>query len=186
MFFLSPFVVGDGEVRTLKMKLDHATGSVTAFSDTETSPHVTATVAPVAAAPLPVHDLAAVRARCTRRVDRFDGYSDQPFMAFGPRWGSLRSVEYGDGEALVTTEMPAEFAGELADLWLHPALLDVATGSAQALIPGFDQDDMFFVPFSYGRVVSRRPLPASAVSHVRLRTPSTPDLAVFDIAIMDE
>ena len=106
VFFLSPFVVGDGEVRTLKVKLDRATDSVTVFSDTETSPHVTATAALVDPEPVPVHDLAAVRARCTRRVERFDGYSDQPFMDFGPRWGSLRSIEYGDGEALVTTEMP--------------------------------------------------------------------------------
>jgi thioesterase domain-containing protein/acyl carrier protein len=107
-------------------------------------------------------------------------------MDFGPRWGSLRSVEYGDGEALVTTTMPAEFHDELLDLWLHPALLDVATGSAQALIPGFAPDAMFYVPFSYGRVVSRCPLPATAVSHVRLASVSAHDLAVFDIVIMDE
>ena len=37
------------------------------------------------------------------RVEDFDGYSGQQFMDFGPRWGSLRRVEYGDGEALVTT-----------------------------------------------------------------------------------
>ena len=170
MFFLSPFVVGEGEVRTLKLKLDRTTGTVTVFSDTETSPHVTATVVPVDPEPAPVHDLAAVRARCTQRVERFDGYSQQPFMEFGPRWGSLRSIEYGDGEALVTTEMPPEFASELDDLWLHPALMDVATGSAQALIPGFAPEDMFYVPFSYARVLSRGPLPATAVSHVRLRS----------------
>jgi acyl transferase domain-containing protein len=188
VFFLSPFVVGDGEVRTLKLKLDRATGSVTMFSDTETAPHVTATAtaSPDAGEPPPRHDIAAVRARCGQRVERFDGYSDQPFMAFGPRWGSLRSIEYGDGEALVTTQMPAGFAGELDALWLHPALMDVATGSAQALIPGFDQAATFYVPFSYGRVVSRRPLPATALSHVRLRRASANELAVFDITITDE
>jgi acyl transferase domain-containing protein/thioesterase domain-containing protein/acyl carrier protein len=186
VFFLAPFVVGDGEVRTLKVKLDRATDSVTVFSDTETSPHVTATAVAVDPEPRPVHDIAAIRARCTRRVERYDGYSDQPFMAFGPRWGSLRSIEYGDDEALVTTVMPVRFAGELADLWLHPALMDIATGSAQALIPGFAQTEMFYVPFSYGRVLSRRPLPAHAVSHVRLRTASANDLAVFDITICDE
>ncbi len=186
VFFLSPFVVGDGEVRTLKVKLDRATDSVTVFSDTETSPHVTATAALVDIEPAPVHDLTAVRARCTRRVERFHGYSHQPFMDFGPRWGSLRSIEYGDGEAVVTTEMPAPFVAELGDLWLHPALMDILTGSAQELIPGFTQDEMFYVPFSYGRVLSRRPLPARAVSHVRLRTATANDLATFDITITDE
>jgi len=186
VFFLSPFVVGDGEVRTLKVKLDRATDGVTIFSDTETSPHVTATAALVDPEPVPVHDIAAARARCTRRLEQFAGYSDQPFMAFGPRWGSLRSIEYGDGEAVVATEMPTRFVGELADLWLHPALMDILTGSAQELIPGFAQDEMFYVPFSYGRVLSRRPLPARALSHVRLRTASANDLAVFDITITDE
>ena len=37
VFFLSPFVVGDGEVRTLKVKLDRATDSVIIFSDTESA-----------------------------------------------------------------------------------------------------------------------------------------------------
>jgi acyl transferase domain-containing protein/thioesterase domain-containing protein len=185
LFFLSPFVVGDGEVRTLKLKLDRASGGVTIFSDTETSPHVTATATPVELDPAPAHDIDAIRSRCALRVERFDGYSDQPFMAFGPRWGSLRSVEYGDGEALVTTVMPTEFAAELDQLWLHPALLDVATGSAQALIEGFEQATMFYVPFSYGRVLSRRPLPPTALCHVRLRSASANDLAVFDITITD-
>ncbi|MEO8693215.1 MAG: SDR family NAD(P)-dependent oxidoreductase [Acidimicrobiales bacterium] len=186
VFFVSPFVVRDGEVRTLKVKHDRATASVSVFSDTETAPHVTATASTILDEASPHHDLMAIRARCTRRIDRFDGYSEQPFMAFGPRWASLASIEYGDGEALVTTIMPAEFTDELTQLWLHPALLDVATGSAQQLIPGFAQADMFYVPFSYGRVVSRRPLPTTAVSHVRLRTASAHDLAVFDITITDE
>ena len=60
-----------------------------------------------------------------------------------------------------------------------------STGSAQALIPEFDQATMFYVPFSYGRVLSRRPLPATALSHVRLRSASANDLAVFDITITD-
>ncbi|MET0460458.1 MAG: thioesterase domain-containing protein, partial [Ilumatobacteraceae bacterium] len=186
LYFLSPFVVGPGEVRTLKVKYDRNASTVLVFSDVEASPHVTATVAPVDVEPdaAPRVDVAAVRARCPR-VERFDGYSDQPFMEFGPRWGCLRSVEYGDGEALVTTVVPDEFVPELASMWLHPAVLDVATGSAQALIPGFAPTEMFYVPFSYGRVLARGPVPANAVSHVRLRAASAHDLAVFDITIVD-
>ena len=37
-----------------------------------------------------------------------------------------------------------------------------------------------------GRVLARRPLPQTAVSHVRLRETSVQDLAVFDISICDE
>lgn len=186
VFFLSPFVVADGEVRTLKVKLDRVAGAATVFSDTETAPHVTATAVLVDDTPGPVLDLDAVRDRCRVRTERYAGYSDQPFVEFGPRWGSLRQVDVGDGEALVELIFPERFADELAELWLHPALMDIATGSAQELIPGFDQRSTFFVPFSYGRVRSRRPLPAHAFSHVRLRSASGTDVAVFDVSIVDE
>ena len=40
-------------------------------------------------------------------------------------------------------------------------MLDMATGAAQKLIPGFAGDDDFYVPFSYGRVLVTRPVPAN-------------------------
>ena len=100
MFFLSPFVVGDGEVRTLKLKLDRRPAPSTVFSDTETAPHVTATVVPVDPEPAPVHDLERgagplhAAGRALRRL-----LAINRSWTFGPRWGSLRSIEYGDGEA---------------------------------------------------------------------------------------
>ncbi len=51
--------------------------------------------------------------------------------------------------------LPEEFASDLESFSLHPALLDMATGGAQQLIPGFQQDKTFFVPFSYGRLLFR-------------------------------
>ena len=185
VFFLSPFQVGTGEVRTLSVKRS-ADGDVVVFSDTESSPHVVASavcIDPVAVAPV---DIAAIRARCGHRVEHFDGYSAQAFMEFGSRWGNLRTIEYGDAEALITTVMAQAYHHELATLWLHPALLDMATGSAQALIPGFDAGGTFYVPLSYGRVVAQRPLPAHAVSHVRLRPGSGGDVAVFDVTIYND
>lgn len=184
VFFLSPFQVGEGEVRTLHVKVSRSSGAVVAWSDAEVSPHVTALVAAAEPDDAPRVDLAAVRARCTERVDTFAGFSDQRFMDFGPRWGNLRRVEYGRGEALVTTVLPAEYADEPDTLWLHPAVLDMATGSAQALVAGFTADD-FYVPFSYGRVVVRGPVPVEAVSHVRLRPSSAGDGAAVDVAVFD-
>ncbi|MEO5899201.1 MAG: SDR family NAD(P)-dependent oxidoreductase, partial [Ilumatobacteraceae bacterium] len=185
IIFLAPFVVTQGEARRLTVKLDRSSGQVIVFGVNEQDPNVTGWAKEIGSVPSVVIDLDAVRARCRARVELFDGYSDQPFLAFGPRWGVLRSVEYGDGEAVVTTSVPAEFVPELDTLWLHPAVVDMATGSAQALIPGFDQGDSFFVPLSYGRVVSRRPIPAEAVSVVRLHRTMSADIAVFDVSICD-
>src|SRR5205085_9932699 len=83
-------------------------------------------------------------------------------------------------------QLPAEFTSDLAHYPLHPALLDLATGGAQAIIPGFDPQAMFYVPFSYGRVLVRRPMPAQIYSHVRLREDGGKDSAVFDATLVDE
>ena len=186
VFFMSPFVVARNEVRTLHVSLDRATSAVVLFSDSEEAPHVTGVVRPAPNDDAAQHcDLVALRARCPRVVET-DGYSDQPFMDFGGRWGNLRQVAYGDGEALITTVMPERYVAELNTFELHPAVLDMATGSAQALIPSFSQLESFYVPFGYGRLVVRAPLPATAYSHVRLHSSTVADVAVFDITICDE
>ena len=107
-------------------------------------------------------------------------------MDFGPRWANVARIGHGEAEAVVELVLPDAFAGDLASYPLHPALLDMATGCAQALIPGFDPSRDFFVPFSYGRVLARRPLPTRLVSHVRYRASSTRDTAIFDVTLLDE
>ena len=185
VFFLAPFAVATGEERVLHVKAEHDNASITVFSDAESLPHATARIGSAPAGARPQVDLADVRARCTERSERFDGYSRQAFMQFGPRWGNLQQIDYGTAEALVSVALPARFAQEPATLWLHPALLDMATGGAQALVPGFSETDTFYVPFSYERVSVHAPLPSPAYSHVRLRETSVRDLAVFDISICD-
>ena len=187
VFFLTPFDVGVNETRELHLAME-ADGSVSIASGDGLVTHATAVahmLDPDVDRPVPL-DIAAIEARCDRRIDHFDGYSDQPFMEFGPRWGNLRRVSYGDGEAVVETLIPEAFRAETADLWLHPGVLDIAIGSAQALIPGFDQTTSFFVPLSYGEVISHAPIPAAARTHIRLREGGGGGLAVFDATICDE
>ncbi|MEO5724470.1 MAG: SDR family NAD(P)-dependent oxidoreductase, partial [Ilumatobacteraceae bacterium] len=106
--FLTPFAVGPDETRVLHVKLQRCSGAVVVYSDLEATPHVTArvigsadVVAGAAQSP-PIHDLSAARLACDVRHEEFNGYSKQEFMDFGPRWGSLRRVDYGTNEALVT------------------------------------------------------------------------------------
>src|SRR5262249_38782678 len=95
-------------------------------------------------------------------------------------------IDLGDGEALLSLELPPAFADDLKTFRLHPALFDLATGGAQALIPGFDPRSTFNVPFSYERVLINRPLETRVVSHVRLRDSAARDTAVFDVTVYDE
>ena len=103
----------------------------------------------------PVHDLAAIRARCTapgRPLRRLLGP-----VVHGLRTAlgqPARASSYGDGEALVDDgdagrrsppSSPTSGCTRRCSTW--------PPGSAQALIPGFAPDETFYVPFSYGRVV---------------------------------
>ena len=126
-----------------------------------------------------------LRARCTRPQATRNGHLDQDFVQFGPRWRNIREIRFGTREAVIDLELPTDFAADLPHLAYHPALLDMATGAAQGLIPGFDQATDFLVPFGYDRVRFFAPVTARCFSHVRLRPESTPAIAVFDVRVFD-
>ena len=183
--FLAPFSVGADETRTLHVRIDSGR-AFAIYGESPQETFVTGTGARVDAGPSRYADLDEVRARCARAGDVRDGFLVQHFMTFGPRWGNVRRVALGDGEGLLDLHLPDAFAADLGVYALHPALLDMATGGAQALLRDFDPQASFYVPFSYARVVVRRPLPASVSSHVRLREEGGRDSAVFDAILYDE
>ena len=184
--FLAPFVVPAAGPRALHVRVTRGTGpaDIAFFSDREDSPHATAKAAYVDSPPPAPVDLGVVRDRCAAKSELFGGFTDQRFMAFGRRWANVVRVDYAASEALVTLALDSAFSPDLGAFGLHPALLDMATGGAQKLIPGF-QPDAFYVPFSYERVLVRRALPARLFSHVRLRS-SARDVATFDVTLLDE
>jgi phthiocerol/phenolphthiocerol synthesis type-I polyketide synthase E len=147
--------------------------------------HARGRVRGMTAAPPPPLDVAAIRQRCGVREIVPEG----PLMSagegpifWGARWQSLRKVEVGDGEWLATLELPAEFAGDLARLALHPALLDVATG-----LVGFFAEGTH-VPLSYRRVVQWRPLPSRILSWVREAGEggAGKETVAVDVTLLDE
>ena len=81
-------------------------------------------------------DLGTIRAACNRKTQEFDSSWEDNHLDFGPRWKNVKRIEFGDTEALVHLELPEEFAGDLSQYHLHPSLMDMATASAQSLIPG--------------------------------------------------
>jgi acyl transferase domain-containing protein len=189
--FMAPFALARGQRRRLRVGVDArgelAIESTGADGGGPEIRHVAGRAARLAAgAPAPV-DVATLRARCTtERPVSPGGFLPQRFMSFGPRWGNITGIALGAGEALVDLELPAAFAGDLEAHALHPALLDMATGAVQAVIPGFDEERDFHVPFSYGRLRLHAPLPRRLSSHVRLRADSAKDLPAFDVVLFDE
>ena len=186
LVFLQPFAVGPDETRAMNIRLnregDH---SLVVYGDSEEQPYATARVAYVDSPAGPRQSVSTIRARCRERGEVMNGRLVQNFMDFGPRWSNVQAIHLGQGEALIDLALPAGFGSDLATYALHPALLDMATGAAQKLIPGFAGDDDFYVPFSYGRVLVTRPVPPTFSSHVRLRAAEGKS-AVFDVTLLDE
>ena len=142
----------------------------TAGDDARSLPHVIGDIrAYNGGVPAPV-DLNAIIARCPTHLRVMRGRAgDQYFVEFGPRWENIRSVRYGEREALLDLALDPKFAPDLEHYQLHPAMLDIATGGAQRLIPGFDPHADFYVPVVYGRLRLFDRMPQQIFSHVRLR-----------------
>ncbi len=189
--FISPFQVPDNETRRLSIALTPAGDAFeitmrTGGSDARAPSHVVGDVrAYQGPTPAPL-DLPAIAQRCNVREERpRDGFLAQDFVAFGPRWANLVRTHYGHGEALIELALPERFAPDLAHYALHPALLDMATGGVQQLIPGFDAQRDFYVPVRYGRLRVFEAMPTHVFSHVRCRPETDSGHAYFDVLITD-
>ncbi|WP_050930381.1 type I polyketide synthase [Aestuariivita boseongensis] len=135
-------------------------------------------------------DPRAIAKRCARAVTGSEGNRlrspQEAHLAFGPRWHVLHSMAFGDGEGLARLSLPQAARDDLTQgFMMHPALLDLATGWAMELIPGYSGAHLW-VPLSYGRIAIHRALPADILSWARLRTGSSEDgQAQFDITLSD-
>ncbi|MGA9725840.1 MAG: SDR family NAD(P)-dependent oxidoreductase, partial [Candidatus Binatus sp.] len=109
------------------------------------------------------------------------------YIEFGPRWRNLKTVWLGRDEALNLLELPAKFTREVDTYQLHPALLDMVTGSAMFLIKGNEVAGHLYVPISYGSIVISSPLPATCYAHVRSQAGTSIEspIATFDVTAMD-
>jgi acyl transferase domain-containing protein/thioesterase domain-containing protein len=203
LLFLRPLQVPDRESRTVRVRLEPALDGqllvIKSSCELNGRPgfqrHAQATVRSLPAnlaAGRPL-DLAAIGARCNlKRAEAGERplrSAQEAHLRFGARWGVLRSVALGRGEALAQLALRAEHRPDLEQGYLvHPALLDLATGYAMELISGYDPGAALWVPVSYKRVRVHRPLPAVVWSWVRNAGENRmgADFAAFDVTVTDE
>ncbi len=126
------------------------------------------------------------------RGDLEDYNHQAAHIRFGPRFRCVDSLRLGDGEALAALALPEGHEGPGAPgnadtgFVAHPALLDMATGVALALVPGYADDDRLVVPIGAAQVTFHDRLAGTVFSHIRLRPDATLDSASFDVSICDE
>lgn len=193
--FLAPFPVPEGETRELRVELRRRAGATRFTVASPADPddptafveHACGEIAYTDAHVPPVYDLEGVRARCAR-IEEVGDLRFQTHLAFGPRWNVLRRIHWGEGEALLSLDLPPEFGEDLEEYLLHPSLLDMATAGAQGLVPGNAGEEALFIPVSCGRLRLWRALEPRILSHVRWRgTPegAGEDFVAFDVTILD-
>ncbi len=196
--FLTPLAVPDGIIRDARVVMSadssgtHARLQSAAHgSASGWQTHSETTVRSVEPTEPGRLDLDAIRARCTARAESDEAgirTRQEDHVRFGPRWRNLRSIRWGDGEAVAELALRPELVDEARDFNLHPALLDMATGFGLPLTEGYDELDQvpMYVPMTYGRLRWHAPLEARIFSHLRLRDVSAgANLVRFDITLTD-
>ncbi len=197
LYFLRAMPVAEGDARQMRITLQ---GRGRGFSAEMRSDclfggkqgwqlNAQANLAPLAEARPHALDLAAISARCgtvqksgeTRLVSPQEAH-----LSFGPRWHVLRETALGAGEGLATLALPEDARDDLkAGHVLHSGLMDLATGWAISLVPGYGATHLW-VPVSYGLIRVHGSLPAEIRSHVRLASGKASDgFARFDVTLTD-
>ncbi|MGD9864788.1 MAG: polyketide synthase dehydratase domain-containing protein, partial [Pseudodonghicola sp.] len=199
LYFLRPLRVADASPRRAVLRLEPEEAALnltvhSALGPDEAAGHELNAQAqilprPHLAAPAAL-DLAAIAARCgtadtAAAGDRLHS-PQEAHLRFGPRWHVLRRRALGAGEGLATLALPQQCHGDLAKGYLmHPGLLDLATGWAIALAPGYDGKTLW-VPVCYHAIRVLAPLPGEIRSWVRLSPGEAADGYVsFDVTLTD-
>lgn len=103
----------------------------------------------------------------------------------GPRWQSMKRVFLGDNELVALMELPDEYAGELENFVIHPALMDRAAGFGILFLV---ERESSYLPFSYHRMRVYSALQQRFYVHSKGRGDSDPNKETisFDIEIIAE
>ena len=193
VFFLAPLTVTPDETKEVRVRLRRQ-GSGFRFSilakDKEWTEYASGQITRNQKPAPADQDVAAIRARCSSRHIDFDEQHrtrQERYFDFGPRWRNLQSLQIGEREALAELQLGQDFSADIGTWPVHPALLDLATGSALYLIQGYEESEALYLPLSYKRITLYRPLPARFYSHIRCRQEHTTqsEIATFSFILLD-
>ncbi|MFY0311234.1 beta-ketoacyl synthase N-terminal-like domain-containing protein [Leisingera sp. D0M16] len=190
LYFLRPLVVQDGHPQNVLVRLEAKENGYELFVYSAYtngySLNCQAMLAFAAEAECPAAlNLQKIFTRCPEEQAPVCGRLQSPqeaHLRFGPRWHVLERAALGDGEGIASLSLP-EAAAQDGTL-LHPGLMDLATGWAMGLIPGY-QADALWVPVSYSAIRVFAPLTPNICSHVRLAGAPDSASAVFDVTLTD-
>ena len=191
LYFLRPLAVADGSpaellIRSVAQEEGYALSFYSAVEEGYVLHAEALATFMEGTAPPPV-PLEELNTRCARHQAPHEGRLRSPqeaHLSFGPRWHVLRKMAFGTHEGLAALDLSDTAKDDGAIL--HPGLLDLATGWAISLAPGYSPDALW-VPVSYRSIRIHAPLTTAICSHMRLSSDDTEeaDTALFDVTLTD-
>lgn len=187
-FFLFPLRVPDGETREVRLIIEKegddyrwVVRSQPREGSGKTTAHATGRARFIAAREPRFLDLDAIRRRCGHAPSSFEAEYEEDL---GPRWRSVRQLDVGQGELLLTLEMQAEFASDFERMLFHPPLMDRTSGMAKSFLAAHG----YYLPFGYGRLCFLGPLPRRIHAHARFleQVASDGETLAFEVVLTDE
>ncbi len=197
LYFLRALPVETGTNREMRITLHPEAGSFAAEMRSDCvfegkagwQLHAQATLTPLTEArPDPI-DADAIKSRCLVATVAPEGEHlrspQEAHLDFGPRWHVLRETHLGEDEGIARLCLSEDLQRVDKDHPLHAGLMDLATGWAINLVPGYAPSHLW-VPVSYGLIRVFAPLPGDIQSWVRLSDGGAGDgFARFDVTLTD-
>lgn len=193
LYFLRPLAVADQGTQDIRVKLPRSDTGYDFWVESgqdgtfEQNAQASLSLLPLRT-PEPL-DIAAIKDRCgdpeTAATNNWLTSRQEAHLNFGPRWHVLQSTSLGQNEGIAELRLPDPAKNDVQTGYLlHPGLMDLATGWAMDLIPGYRPTHLW-VPVSYRSIKVFRPLPAQVISWVRSSDKNHADgeIASFDVTI---
>ncbi len=167
VFFVSPFVVEGDEEKRIKIELTRTVNNTEFLIESEFGEeNVRGVVEYIdSAAPENIH-IENIIERCNKDKVELKGSAEHNHLIFGDRWRCMNAIYFGKKEAIVEMEIADKYIDELSDYVLHPAIMDMATGTAQSLNPDYDPVKDLYIPISYSHITVFKMLTKKMFSHV--------------------
>jgi len=189
VFFVSPFVIEGDEEKVIKVQLNRNINNTEFLIESEFGEENVRGFIDYVDAGSPANLLIDnIIERCNKRKLELRGTAEHNHLIFGSRWRCMNAIYFGKKEAVVELEIADEFVDELNDYVLHPAIMDMATGTAQSLNPDYDPVEDLYIPISYSNITVYKQLCKKMYSHVVYLADEGQgsQTSIFDVVITNE
>ncbi|MES2784438.1 MAG: beta-ketoacyl synthase N-terminal-like domain-containing protein [Pseudomonadota bacterium] len=102
---------------------------------------------------------------------------------FGPRWRNIARMQLGERIATAELQLPAQYACDLTEYAMHPAVVDMAATFGLHLVDDSERRQNLFVPLSVERIRIAGKVPLRCVSQALLKDPVRDRFVAFDIGL---